>query len=135
MALVQWNDTFSVKIGEIDDQHKKLIKMINDLQDAMRAGKGKEILAPILNGLIRYTTEHFSTEEKYFERFSYPEAATHMEEHAKFIQQVAAFKADFESGKIGLTIKLMDFLSDWLQHHIMNIDKKYSAFFIEKGLH
>jgi hemerythrin len=135
MALVQWNDTLSVKINEIDGQHKKLIKMINDLQDAMRAGKGKDTLGLILNELARYTSDHFSTEEKYFERFNYPETATHMNDHARFIRQVGAFKADFESGKIGLTIKLMDFLSDWLQHHIMSVDKQYSAFFNEKGLH
>ena len=134
MALIQWNDTFSVKIIEIDGQHKKLIKLINDLQDAMRAGKGKDIVGPILNELVRYTREHFSVEEKYFERFNYPETAAHMDEHARFVRQVGSFKADFDSGKIGLTIKLMDFLSDWLQNHILNTDKKYSAFFNEKGL-
>lgn len=134
MPLIQWNHNLSVQVNELDNQHKKLIQMINDLQDAMRAGKGKDVVGKILNELVRYTVDHFSTEEKYFDRFDYPDMAAHMDEHARFVKEVAGFKKEFEEGRIGLTIKLMNFLSDWLQKHIMGSDKKYGPFFNEKGL-
>lgn len=134
MPLIQWNHNLSVQVNELDNQHKKLIQMINDLQDAMRAGKGKDVVGKILNELVRYTLDHFSTEEKYFDRFDYPDTAAHMDEHARFVKEVAGFKKEFEEGRIGLTIKLMNFLSDWLQKHIMGSDKKYGPFFNEKGL-
>jgi hemerythrin len=59
MALITWNDSLSVKVAEIDEQHKKLIAMINELNDAMRLGKGKDVLGKIVNGLVTYTTTHF----------------------------------------------------------------------------
>ena len=55
MALIQWSPDYSVKVGEIDQQHQKLITMINELNDAMLKGKGKEILSKIIDGLISYT--------------------------------------------------------------------------------
>jgi len=134
MAMIQWNDSFSVKVAEIDQQHKKLVAMINELHDAMKQGKGKNVLGKIINGLISYTATHFKTEEKYFDRFGYPEKDSHKKEHVAFVKKVSEFKDGFEKGKLSLTLEVMNFLSDWLKNHIMGTDKKYSQFFNEKGL-
>ena len=69
MPLIQWDDSLRVNIAEIDAQHRKLVGMINELNEAMRMGKGKEILGKTVQGLIEYTQTHFQTEEKYFEKF------------------------------------------------------------------
>lgn len=134
MALIQWNDSFSVKVAEIDRQHQKLVSMINDLSDAMKQGKGKDVLGNIISGLVSYTATHFKTEEKYFDQFGYPETDSHKKEHAAFVKKVTDFKDGFEKGKLGLSIKVMNFLSDWLKNHIKKTDMKYSQFFNEKGL-
>jgi len=134
MALIQWNEGLSVRVAEIDRQHQRLIAMIGELDAAMREGKGREIMGKIVNGLIGYTGTHFATEEKYFDQFGYPEADTHKAEHRNFVQKVSEFKAGFEAGKLGLSIHVMDFLSDWLRGHISGTDKKYAPFFNEKGL-
>ena len=134
MSLITWNDRLSVKVAEIDQQHKKLITMINELNDAMKVGKGKDALGAIVNNLIVYTMTHFKTEEKYFAQFGYPDTDQHKKEHEAFVKKVSDFKDGFENRKISLTIEVMDFLSDWLKNHIMGTDKKYSQFFNEKGL-
>ena len=134
MALINWNDSLSVKVEEIDQQHKKLIAMINELNDAMRAGKGKDVLGKIVDSLISYTATHFKTEEKYFAQFGYPDTDNHKQEHVAFVKKVTDFKDGFEKKKLSLTIEVMDFLSDWLKNHIMGTDKKYTQFFNEKGL-
>ena len=134
MALITWDDSFSVNVADIDRQHQKLISMINELNDAMKQGKGKDILGKIVNGLISYTATHFKTEENYFERFGYPDANQHKKEHIAFVQKVSDFKNGFEKGKLSLSIEVMNFLSDWLQNHIKGTDKKYSQFFNGKGL-
>ncbi len=134
MALISWDNSLSVKVSEIDGQHKQLIKMINDLNDAMKARKGSEVLGKIITGLVDYAIQHFTLEEKYFEKFGYSAAVTHKMEHEKFIKRVAEFKGEFESGKLMLTIEVMDFLKDWLIKHIKGTDQKYSAFFNEHGL-
>ena len=134
MAFINWDDSLSVKVTEIDLQHRKLVAMINELNDAMRQGKGKDVLAKIVNGLISYTATHFKMEEKYFDRFGYPETDSHKKEHIAFVQKVTEFNVGFEKGKLSLTVEIMNFLSDWLQNHIKGADKKYSQFFNEKGL-
>ncbi|HVN71303.1 MAG TPA: bacteriohemerythrin [Desulfomonilia bacterium] len=134
MALISWNDNLSVHVGEIDRQHQQLIKMINDLDDAMKQGKGKEVLGKIVKGLSDYTAYHFSTEEKYFSQFGYPAAEVHIREHRTFVDKVTDFKKKFETNRIGLSTDVINFLSDWLKNHIQVTDHKYGPFLKEKGL-
>jgi len=134
MPIITWNDSYSVNVAEIDRQHQKLTAMINDLNDAMSAGKGKDVLGDIISGLISYTRTHFKTEERYFDRYGYPEAEQHKEEHKKFVSTVQKFQNQFQDGQMMLTIDIMTFLSDWLLKHIQGSDQKYSQFFNEHGL-
>lgn len=134
MTLIKWDDSLSVKVAEIDQQHQKLVSIINELNAAMKQGQGKDVLGKIVNGLIDYTAIHFKKEEKYFDQFGYPETDSHKKEHAAFVQKVSEFKDGFEKGKLTVTIEVMNFLSDWLRKHIRGTDKQYSQFFNEKGL-
>ncbi len=134
MALVTWSDKYSMNIKEIDGQHQQLVKMINELHDAMLQAKSKEIVTDIIARMAEYTQYHFSTEEKYMKQFSYPQYATHKREHEKFIEQVSKFKKDYENGKAGLSYELMNFLKEWLVNHIESSDKKYAPLFNAKGL-
>ncbi len=134
MSLIKWDDSYSVKVTEIDQQHQKLVSMINELHDAMRQGRGKDVLGKLINGLISYTAIHFKTEEKYFDQFGYPETDSHKKEHAAFVQKISEFKDGFEKGQQSLSIDVMNFLMDWLLKHIKGVDIQYSQFFNEKGL-
>jgi hemerythrin len=134
MALIDWNDSLVVNVTEIDNQHRKLVEMINDLHEAMRQGKGKDITGKIVNSLIGYAATHFRTEEKYFELFAYPDAPVHKKEHSDFVAKISEFKDGFEKGTAGLSIEIMNFLSNWLRNHIKISDKKYSPLFKAKGL-
>jgi hemerythrin len=134
MALIRWDDSLSVKVAEIDEQHRRLVEMINDLNEAMRQRKGREILDEIIDGLVIYAGTHFKTEERYFDRFKYPDSRSHEDEHADFAVRVVGFKNDFYAGKVALSVEVMNFLSNWLQTHIKGSDRKYGTFFNEKGL-
>jgi len=134
MAFIEWNESYSVGVNEIDMQHQKLVGMINELHDAMLQGQGKTILGNIISGLIDYAQIHFATEEKYFDLFGYPDSVSHKKEHSDFTQKIAGFKTGFDSGKLGMSINVMDFLSSWLRNHIKVVDKKYSPLLNEKGL-
>jgi len=111
MGMVQWGKEFGMNVAEIDKQHQQLIQMINDLNEAMRQGKGNAALGKILDGLINYTGTHFATEEKYFKQFAYPETGTHKQIHAEFAKKVGEFRGGFGQGQLGLSIKVMDFLA------------------------
>ncbi len=128
-----WSEKYSVGIATIDRQHQQLLKMLEQLQEAMRGGKAKEVLGNILQQLTNYTRTHFATEETYFNRHDYPDAEVHKKQHAEFISKVQEFYSGFTSGKVTLTVQVFNFLRDWVVRHIAESDKKYGPFLREKG--
>ncbi len=134
MPLINWEESLSVKVLEIDNQHKKLVGLINALHDAMKERKANEALGGIIEELVNYAINHFRTEEDYFDRLGYLKASAHKKEHKDFVNRVAAFKDDFARNKIMLSMEIMEFLKGWLINHIKKIDMAYSDFFVEKGV-
>ena len=134
MALIQWNSTLSVNITQIDNQHMKLVELVNTLHDRMKEGKGKAALSGILNELTNYTVYHFKTEEDIFRKYNYPQTDAHLKEHDALVQQVVKLKADFDNCKSVLTLDVMNFLKDWLTLHIMGDDKAYTPFLKSQGI-
>jgi hemerythrin len=134
MALIVWGPTLQVGIKIIDQQHKGLIDLINRLNEAMAAGKGKTVLGEILQELIRYTQTHFATEERLMSEHPYESAPTHKAEHSKFMKTVGAFKSDFESGNAAISVTVLNFLCDWLKDHIQHSDKKFGRALASSGV-
>ena len=134
MALFDWSEKFSVNNITIDEQHKKLISILNDLNDAMLAGKSSEILEEVLLRLVDYTKFHFGTEEKLMVQYGYPEKTVHVTQHNQLTTEVGDFLIKYKQGKKFLNIQLAEFLKDWLNHHILETDKKFGKFLVEKGV-
>lgn len=134
MPLIKWSDQYSVTFSRIDEQHKKLIDLINDLHDALAAAKAKEALGKILQGLINYTVTHFAFEEQMMKTHAYPDFANHKKMHDDLVKQVSDLNQKFTAGNTFITTEVMNFLKTWLTGHIMNVDKKLGAFLAEKGL-
>ena len=134
MELIIWTDEMSVNINEIDEQHKKLIKLINNLFNAMLEGKAQEIINKTVDDLIDYTEYHFTTEENYFENHSYPGFHNHKIQHSYFKDEILIFKNELLNGKSTVPMDVFNFLKDWLTEHIMNSDKKYSKYLNSKGV-
>ena len=128
MDLITWEDKLSVNIQSMDQEHKQLIGLINELHNAMRQGQGKLVLSSTLENLIRYTQTHFTNEEKLMQEMGYPDLKEHKKEHAALTKQVIDLQNRHEQGELVLTIEIMQFLKNWLTHHILNTDKKYGEF-------
>ena len=133
MALMTWNDSFSVNVREIDLQHQRLIEMLNEFYDHVSADS-EQALRTLLNSLVEYTQYHFSTEEKYFVKFGYPEAKSHTDTHRMFTNKVLDVKSRLEKGRFVVSVEITNFLKDWLTHHIKGVDKAYGKCFNDNGL-
>ncbi|HRD66430.1 MAG TPA: bacteriohemerythrin [Candidatus Competibacter sp.] len=132
--FISWSDELSVGLQEIDEQHKILIILINRLfNEAILHKADKAVISAILEELVQYTIVHFTVEESLFRIFDYPDIETHQAHHDKLKQEALNFQKRFESG-VTIDIELMHFLKKWLTHHIMMDDKKYTSFFLERGL-
>jgi hemerythrin len=134
MAFIEWDNTLSVNVKEFDDQHKKLIDIVNVLHDAMKQGKSKDVIGDVVTKLRRYTQQHFAAEEKHLERHGFPGFEAHRAQHNKFIEQVLDLGEQIAGGQIPSTIEVMRFLREWLVKHIQGTDKAYGPFLNEKGV-
>ena len=134
MAFIEWDEKFSVNVKEIDDQHKGLFKIINDLDDNVTEGKAQDIVETTVNRMIEYAKVHFATEEKYMTKFNYHGYAGHKGEHEKFYVKVMEMNGRLKTGVYVMSSEISRFLKDWLTHHILVTDKQYGPFFNDNGL-
>jgi len=134
MAYIDWNESYSVGVKTMDDQHKKLIGMINQLHDAMKEGKGSSEIGSVLSGLSDYTKYHFTAEEKLLKENNYPMLLIQENRHKEFITKLDEFQKDVSSKNLAISLKVRDFLRDWLINHISGEDKKYMKYLNDKGI-
>ncbi len=134
MPLIEWSEKLSTKIPSIDRQHKVILGYINDLHDGIESGDCKGNLDLTLNGLVNYTRTHFAYEEMLFRRFDYEQQAEHLEVHQRMIGKVADFKQRYTSGERDIAPELLEFLKDWLYHHILEDDMAYSDHMTNHGV-
>ena len=135
MPLIEWTAELSVGIDSIDEQHKKLVNMINALNDAMLTNSSHELLGKIFTGLAAYTQKHFAYEENMFAEYGYADSEEHKRQHNELIAQVIELKEKFIANPQRImSADLMLFLKRWLTNHIMRTDKEYSEFLISKGI-
>ncbi len=133
-VLIAWDDALSVNIQLIDRQHRKLVDMINELFAALRAGRGNEVLAPILDALVTYTAQHFAEEERMMASHNYPELANHQDAHRQLVARVTEFQQKLRQGQATISSDLFNFLKSWLLHHIKEEDKAYGPYLNQKGV-
>ena len=133
MSLFQWKDDYLVGQQEIDSQHKRLFQLADQLHAAMTTGKGKDVMLKTLGDLIDYTKRHFAAEEKLMQKSNYPDYLAHKVFHDKLTAQVVQFQTEFAAGKSTVTIQLLQFLKDWLQHHIGETDRKIAVFLSQRA--
>ena len=128
MSMFLWKQEYSVGYPEIDKQHMKLFALADELHGAMMAGKGKEILGQTLSNLIAYTKVHFAHEEALMRKHGYPDYPKHKVDHDTLTARVVGFKKDFEANRTAMTVGVLQFLKDWLSHHIGETDRKIASY-------
>jgi len=92
MDFLEWNESFSVGIASIDEEHKGLIALINRLYEGIKENKQDQVLGPIFNELGDYTRSHFAHEEELFARYGYPKAEEHALKHALLVGELKDLK-------------------------------------------
>jgi len=134
MDFFNWNSSFELGIEVIDSQHRELVRMINELDRALRRHTARDILSELLDELIDYSKYHFSTEEKYMLDFEFEGFSDHRKEHDHFRFKVFRFQREYIDGTAELDSVLMQFLKEWLSNHMLGTDRQFRDLFLGKGL-
>jgi len=132
--FVAWRDDLSVGIRSIDDDHKKLLGLINNLQTAIYYPTGEAFERQALEELLDYTKYHFEREEQLMAEHDYPDFEEHREQHRAMIGKVNAYMAAYEKDREGTIDAMTEFLKTWLVKHIAGTDQHYSAYLRARGV-
>lgn len=129
MALCQWSESMSVGESRLDADHKALILLINRLHDSLEAGVESAASGEVFDSLINYIWFHFTREEKVMQACGYPYAEAHEEEHADFTRHIKEVRDRYARNADPALIRgLLDYLKDWLSHHILIQDMAYKPY-------
>ncbi len=136
MRKIQWDESLSIGVPLIDEQHKIWIKHLSDVAVAIEAIQGPRRVAEALGFLLEYTGTHFATEEKAMADSQYEgfdeHRCKHQELKATLIDLEGEFKEDGATHILAESVNT--FMANWLADHIKEVDLKFGAFLREKGI-
>ncbi len=135
MAKVAWNKSLSIGITLLDEQHKSLIRKLNDVSSAIENGLGQREITKTLEFLSEYADFHFSAEEKHMKEHSYPGLEKQKIEHQEFMDTLSNLEQEFEEegSTSALSDAINDFLFNWLTNHIQGLDQEFGDFLAENN--
>jgi hemerythrin len=125
MVFVPWESKYVLGVHIIDEQHKRLFDLTNELYEKCHLGETavREQFIKTLHMLVEYVIKHFSAEEKIMEQIQYPKIAEQKEQHAGFTRKIIEESKKYEGGMPGVPQDLVHFLRDWIISHIAVYDK------------
>lgn len=128
MALMEWNQKYSVGVPAMDTQHQRWFDILNRLHEAMLRGKSADALRAVMSEMVAYTRTHFMEEELMLKVRKYPHFAEHKAKHDAFTKEVQDLEAKMIAGAPVLSMQVMDSLRKWLSGHILAEDVHYGAY-------
>ncbi len=124
--LFEWSDKFCLNIPQIDDDHRNLFAIANCLHDHIVNGEHDQTISQALTQLAKYVHEHFTREERLMERFNFPGIDEHCKYHRLLEQIVSSMqKVHHHEPEAVDNGKLLEFMRDWLEWHILGSDHLY----------
>ncbi len=133
MKNIVWSRILSVDFEEIDEDHRKLVGIFNELNRAVTAGDAADYLAATLEELINCTVWHFSHEERLMLKHRYEGIEEHKAEHRELIQSAKELQQQLLQAGAGVAEEQITFLERWLTGHILTTDQRLGAFLAQKG--
>ncbi len=122
MAYFEWGDDMIIDHGPIDQDHRKLVDLVNELHTATSAGLGQTVVNKIMSELIFYTRDHLTREEQQMALVDFPDLEAHQHSHARFMASMHALVQKQASGSLTVASQLSSLLRDWLSIHIRRSD-------------
>jgi len=133
MEAIVWDNSFSVGVEAMDKQHQKLIEMVNRLLEEQKKVTDPKTIAELLTKMTEYAEVHFRAEEYLMTKYGYEQLENQISQHNEFIDKTNIFLSATDIGANILSQALLQFLIDWLRHHILEEDMKYKDFLKEKA--
>jgi hemerythrin-like metal-binding protein len=134
MPLIKWTPELGVGVESLDTDHKVLVSLINQLDEAITAGNPRATVQRVLDALYDYTVYHFRREEALMRACGYPDYEAHARTHATLRAQVADIRDRYGRSPESIhSREVLAFLRNWLSSHIIGRDHLYVPFMTGKA--
>lgn len=124
MAKLVWTDQLNIGVEVIDQQHRRILDYINQLDNAHESIFSSKEMGKLIHELVDYTVSHFGFEESLQEESGYPFLKAHKKVHELFTRRVSEFQTRFDQGD-NVSKELHSLLVSWLINHIKVDDADY----------
>ncbi|MCK5539057.1 MAG: hemerythrin family protein [Bacteroidales bacterium] len=133
MTEYKWSKELEFGIKEIDEQHHHIMDLVNDFSKMDTEFFSRDDILDVFNDVISYAHVHFQSEEKIFKEAGYPGTEEHIKEHQKLLLRINNLFLSFSEKDITHTVKeVAELLKEWIEDHLMRVDKKYVSFLLGK---
>jgi hemerythrin-like metal-binding protein len=134
MEEIAWNETFSVGVLRLDEQHKRIIGVVNHLIRNADATVDSEVISEALTRLTDYAKNHFKDEEELLVKHGYPDSDAHLRAHREYRRAIVSFCQDTWEQKSAVPGEIIRFVRKWWLDHILGVDMGYREFFKTRGV-
>jgi len=131
---VEWHDSYSIGVATVDQQHQKLFELLNSAYENLVNNENYEGRKKLVDTLLEFAKEHFAEEERYMEKYEYPDSTNHIKEHTILLADVAEFCKSTRSGEEIPLKQLIEHITGWIHNHMAETDPKLGMFLSEKGI-
>ena len=132
MKNLVWDDSLSVEVDEIDEDHRRLVDLFNLLNQSVEEGDDADYIEALLEELISCTIWHFRHEERLMLKYKYDGFAVHKAEHRDLIDSAKALQEKFLDENKELTNDAIEFLANWLTEHILGQDMRLGFYLMRE---
>jgi hemerythrin len=133
--FLTWKESYSVGVAVLDEDHKRLLNLINQLQTAAHYHTSDNYEQEAFDALVDYTKNHFRREEELMEQHGFPDLSAHRQQHQEMIAEVGKMIAAYQKDRDATIEETISYLQTWLVKHINGTDKEYTEFLNAKGVH
>lgn len=134
MQPLTWKEQFKVGVKEIDEQHRHLLEIINQIIASIEKKNEWQTTSSIIDSLINYAYNHFATEERYMSEGEYPELTWHVGLHLEFIRKVFAMSEEVTLKGAEIQREMLSYVTTWYPNHVLGVDRKYIQYLSKKGI-
>ena len=133
-TIVKWDESYSVYMKDLDNQHMKLFDIINKFYDLMATNQTNEAIVAVTAEMKKYALLHFTHEESILKKKGFPRFKSHQARHQEFVDKINDVEARLAKGQIVSTLDIAKFLRTWLLEHVKIEDKSFANYFKNNNL-
>lgn len=125
MTHIHWNPAFSFGVQELDDQHKRLVCILNNMRESLASNDAERTASALFDALAITLRSHIFSEESLMRRHGYSGLDNHQKKHHQILEQLDVTARGISAGNRQLARDVLDFIESWWQNHVRNDDSQF----------